>query len=86
MRAEGSTPYINISILQSVQGRGQDITFGGFEPRSWRALEREPIGVCSGNGAPTQKKILAKFEWGHPTGAPNVWGRPNPHLFGAPVG
>jgi len=51
------------------QGRGQNIMFGGLEPRAWRVREREPItGVWGRNlvmrsgAAPPEAKSSLAFE------------------------
>ena len=41
-----------------VQGRGQSITFGGLEPRAWRARESEPITGVWGLEAPLKLKTF----------------------------
>ena len=44
-------PAFGFGFSDPPQGRGQDITFGGLEPRSSRARERKPI-LGSGGRAP----------------------------------
>ena len=57
-------------LRSSWQGRCQHITFGGLEPRSWRAREREPI---SGSGAPQRESRGQSPRWGSGTKPPWSW-------------
>ena len=58
-----------------VQGRGQSITFGGLEPRAWRARESEPItgvwGLCPQRG-PRAEPLVRQSGGRSPAEAENL--------------